>query len=224
MAADGWASHEAAVADLARVIAAIPLRGIDATLCRAVRAKYLDREPPEPLYYLGSSKVGARYTPLGGPPALYLATDQTTAFAEIQDLFFNPFRHPLPLLPRDPVTLVYVRVALGGMLDLTDGGTLRRLGLGTDALQGEWRPAMEAWVAGRGGLPLTQRLGLAAHLTGRVRGIWFQSARAREGRCLAVFPDRLVPSAGDAVEAYDSSGRYAQHLPAALQTEQRHAA
>ena len=223
MTSPGRASYEAEVADLARVIAAIPLRGIDATLCRAVRAKYLDREPAEPLYYLGSSAVGARYTPLGGPAALYLAADQTTAFAEIQDLFFDPFQHPRPLLARDPVTLVYVRVALGGMLDLTDDGTLRRLGLPADGLCGEWRPAMETWLGGGGAMPLTQQVGLAAYLTGRVRGIWFASARVRDGRCLAVFPDRLVPGMGDVVEVHDSSGRYGQRFPIPP-AERRHAA
>lgn len=187
MAADGAPSHDGAVAALARALTAVPLRGIDATLCRAVRAKYLDRDPPEPLFFLGSSRAGARYTPLGGPAALYLATDQTTAFAEIQDLFFDSHGWPRPLRAADPVTLVCVRVAMGGVLDLTDADTLRRLALTTDGLRGEWRPAMEAWVASGGPMPLTQRLGLAAHLTGRVRGIWFRSARAGRGHCLAVF-------------------------------------
>jgi hypothetical protein len=147
---------------------------------------------------------------VGGPAALYLATDQTTAFAEIQDLLFDPFHHPRPLLARDPVTLVCVRIVLGGILDLTDRGTLQRLGLDAAALAGEWRPAMEAWLAGAGPMPLTQQVGLAAHLTGRVRGIWFRSARAEGGHCLAVFPDRLC--AGDFVEVHDTTGYYAQRL------------
>jgi hypothetical protein len=99
---------------------------------------------------------------------------------------------------------------LGGILDLTDPGTLQRLGLDAAALAGEWRPAMEAWLAGAGPMPLTQQVGLAAHLTGRVRGIWFRSARAEGGHCLAVFPDRLC--AEDFVEVHDTTGYYAQRL------------
>jgi RES domain len=79
-----------AVAALAYAIAAVPLRGVTGTLCRAVRARHLkEKQPPEPLYYLASARTGARFTPVGGPAGLYLATDQPTAFAEIGDLRYD---------------------------------------------------------------------------------------------------------------------------------------
>jgi RES domain-containing protein len=201
------------VRELAHAIASLPLHAIDATLCRAVRTRHLENTPPEPLYWLASARVGARFTPLGGPAGLYLAADQTTAFAEIRDLFLGAGRRPLPLQPRDPVTLVYVRTSVGGILDLTDAGTRRRLRVGRDDVLAEWRPAMDAYLAGNGPIPLPQQLGLAAHLTSRVRGIWFKSARSRKGRCLVVFPDRLSAAAGDGVEAVDARGRYSQRIP-----------
>src|SRR4051794_6118294 len=71
------------------------------------------------------------------------------------DLIFNEEWQPRPLEPRDPVTLVYVRTVLGGVLDLTDGGTLARLGVTAAALAAEWRPGMEAYAAGTGPMPLT---------------------------------------------------------------------
>jgi RES domain-containing protein len=200
------------VEDLANAITAAPLRGIDKTLCRAIRAHYLEKSPPEPLYFEGSARVGARFTPLGGPAGLYLAADQTTAFAEIRDLSFGSGRIPRRLKARDPVVLVYVRTILDGILDLTDTRVRGRLGLTRAAARGSWRPAMEAYLAGTRSMPLTQQLGLAAHLTGRVSGIWYESARNDGGHCLVVFPDRLAPLGGF-VEVHDSSRRYRQRLP-----------
>ncbi|MFL5538673.1 MAG: RES family NAD+ phosphorylase [Longimicrobiaceae bacterium] len=202
-----------AVDDLAYAISAAPLRGIDMTLCRAVRAHHLEKSPPEPLYFEGSARVGARFTPLGGPAGLYLAADQVTAFAEIRDLFFDSKRIPRGLKPHDPIVLVYVRTVVNGILDLTDASVRRRLRVGRAALRGSWRRAMHAYLAGRGSLPFTQQLALAAHLTGRVSGIWYDSTRAHRGHCLVVFPDRLSAAAGDLVEVHDTTGKYAQRLP-----------
>lgn len=202
-----------AVDELAYAIASMPLRGIDQTLCTAVRAHYLEKSPPEPLYFEGSARVGARFTPLGGPAGLYLAADQVTAFAEIRDLFFDSGHIPRGLKPHDPVVLLYVRTVVDGILDLTDTNVRRRVRVSRAELHGSWRRAMHAYLAGRGPMPLTQQLALAAHLTGRVSGIWYDSARAPGGRCLIVFPDRLSAAAGDLVEVHDTSGRYAQRLP-----------
>lgn len=197
---------------LSRAIAAVPLARIEGTLCRAVRARHLEREIPEPLHFAASARVGGRFTPLGGPAGLYLAADQPTALAEIRDLLLDPRGRPLPLAPRDPVTLVYVRLRLDGVLDLTRGDVRSRLRASRDALRAEWREAMEAHAAECGAMPLPQQVGLAAHRTGRIRGILYESARAAGRPCLVVFPDRL--SAADHVEAQDAGGRYRQVLPA----------
>ncbi len=198
-------------AEIARAITALPLRSVSGWAVRAVRSKHLkDRNPPEPLYYLASARTGARFPPPGGPAGLYLADDQDVALAEVRDVAFDASGKRLPLRRRDAVTLVTALVRVGGVLDLTDRGVRRALGVSKAELTGEWTAAMDEYLAGRGPLPLTQQIGAAAHLTGRVRAIRFDSARHRGGICLCVFPDRLSKRDGDVVRAY---GTYRQRLP-----------
>jgi len=101
----------------------------------------------------------------------------------------------------------------GGVLDLTDRGVRGALGVTRNAIVAEWEPAMETYLSGAGEMPLTQQIGQAAHLTGRVRAIYYPSARYAGGLCLAVFPDRLSPADEDRVAVNDSTGRLAQRLP-----------
>ncbi len=199
---------------LAGRIAPLALSRIEGTFCRVVRSRYLDRVPPQPLYYHGSAAAGGRYTPLGGPAALYLANHQYTAIAEIRDLLFGASGDLLPIEPLDPATLVTVDVSVrDGVLDLTEKEVRDALGVARNAILVEWEPAMEAYLSGAGEMPLTQQIGQAAHLTGRVRAIHYPSARYAGGLCLAVFPDRLSLADGDRIAVNDSSGRLAQRLP-----------
>lgn len=195
-------------------IAPLPLHAIEGTFCRAVRSRYLDAPRREPLYYLGSAAAGRRYTPLGGPAALYLADHHYTAFSETRDLLYDATGKLLPIAPRDPATLVTVRTIIhDGIIDLTDEAVRMALGVTEDEILAEWEPAMEAYLAGTGAMPLTQQIAQAAHLTRRVRGIHYPSARYHGGLCLAVFPDRLSPSEGDLIAVHDSTGALAQRLP-----------
>jgi RES domain-containing protein len=199
------------VPDLARAIAALPLREVKGWLCRAVRSKYLkNRKPPEPLYFMGSARTGARFTPVGGPAGLYLADHQDVALAEVRDVVFDSSGKRRPLRRRDAVTLVTALTRVQGILDLTDADVLRRIGITADDVAAEWQTTMEEYLAGRGPLPLTQQIGTAAHLTGRVSGILFPSARHPGGLCVCVFPDRLSATAGDVIRV---SGTYPQRLP-----------
>ena len=196
---------------LARAIAAVPLRDVKGYLCRAVRSKHLkDRKPAEPLYFLASARAGARFTPVGGPAGLYLADDQDVALAEIRDVAFDAAGKRRPMRRRDAVTLVTALTRVNGVLDLTDATVCKRIGITPADVTAEWADALEAYLSGRGPLPLTQQIGRAAHLTGRVRGILFPSARHPGGLCLCVFPDRLSDADGDVIRV---SGTYPQRLP-----------
>ena len=158
---------------LARAIAATALRDVNGYLCRAVRSKHLNRKPPEPLYFLASARDGARFTPVGGPAGLYLANHQEVALAEIRDVAFDAAGKRRPLRRRDAVTLVTALTRVRGVLDLTDPAVCHRVGVTPAEVTAEWADVLEAYLAGRGPLPLTQQIGRAAHLTGRVRGILF---------------------------------------------------
>jgi RES domain len=96
------------------------------------------------------------------------------------------------------------------VLDLADDAVCRQVGVTPEQVRAEWRAPMEAYLAGNGPLPPTQQIGQAAHLTGRVRGIWFRSAREAGGSCLCVFPDRLSATDGDLLVV---RGSYPQRLP-----------
>lgn len=201
--------EQRAVRTLARRIVRAPLVEVEGTLCRAVRAKYLRRTPAEPLYYR-ASEIGARYTPRGGPAGLYLASDPATALAEIRDLMQSPTGQPLPPTRRDPVTLVYVDTEIERVLDLTDATVRRALRVSRKAIMAEWQEPMLAYLMGKGPMPLTQQIGLAAHVSGAIGGILFPSARWKGGLCLVVFPDRLAK--GDRVASYDPEGVLGQVL------------
>ena len=198
-----------AIRTLARRIARAPLAEVEGTLCRVVRAKYLLRTPPEPLYYRGSES-GARYTPHGGPAGLYLASDQATAFAEIRDVMHDPKGYSLPLTVHEPATLVYVETEVTQVLDLTDALVRRGLRISRRALVAEWQAPMLAYLAGTEEMPLTQQIGLAAHISGVVKGILYPSARLKAGKCLVVFPDRIGME--DYVASYDPTSFLAQEL------------
>jgi len=195
-------------------IASLPLHGIEGIFCRVVRSTYLDRLPREPLYYLGSAAAGRRYTPVGGPAGLYLANHHYTALSATRDLLFDAEGDPLPIEPRDPATLLTVQVGVHrGILDLTDRRVRTALGITKAGIMAEWEPAMEAYLSGTGEMPVTQQIAQAAHLTRRVRGIYFPSARYAGGLCLVIFPDRLSLAEGDTIAVHDSSGALAQRLP-----------
>lgn len=82
---------------LLRSIAVIPFTG---TLFRVVRADVLygcsatGPYTPRPLFNLGPPKGGARYTPRGGAPSVYLAGDMDTAMREATQI-----GAPKPLAP-----------------------------------------------------------------------------------------------------------------------------
>jgi RES domain-containing protein len=181
-------------------------------LCRAVRSEYLRGPSPQPLFHEGS-KQGRRYTPRGGPAGLYLASDELIAVREIRRLQLDSQQRPLPLHkrpPSDPVEIVDVETRVGRVLDLTDGEIRRRLRVSRKAILADWEAPMLAYLDGLGPMPLTQRIGLAAHVTRVVGGILYPSARHKHGVCLVVYPDRLA--GGDRIAAYDSSGVLAQVL------------
>ena len=79
---------------LAALLPTLPLQPFQGVLYRAVTLEALygfHRNPPypqvRPLYNLGAPAAGARYTPLGGPPSLYLAVDADTAIAEVNQVY-----------------------------------------------------------------------------------------------------------------------------------------
>jgi hypothetical protein len=188
----------------------VPRIRITGTLHRAVYADLLRRRHPKPLYYKGSVS-GRRYTPPGGPAGLYVAFDPATPAAELRLVVFE-HGWPVRTTPHDPVTTIAIRSRVGRVLDLTDQKTRRLLSVTQAMLLADWERQQKLHQRGRGRMPATQLLALAAHSVGTVTGIKYPSARAPFGHCLVVFPDRLR-NPTDLLEVVDSTGHYQDILP-----------
>jgi RES domain-containing protein len=139
------------------------------------------RTRPDLLYAGGVSDSGGRFTPVGGPDTLYLASSESVANAE--------WRHGLEkifgkdLLAEPPKVTFKSRVKLQRMVDLSDSNVLEALGTCSEELMAEWDGVTA---------PGSQVLGQAIYDSCRFSGIRYQSARIKRGYCLAIFPRRLI--------------------------------
>jgi RES domain-containing protein len=187
------------VAQLRRVIAALPPAKYRRTLFRAVLPKYL-LPPNQPISGVGAKLRGARYTPVGSFETIYFAEDPQTAFIE--------FHYPNLQLMHDMDDPFAARLAVAALvcpwvtveklrvLDLTRHEIRAALGTDISELISAWRVVHGAT------LPPTQILGNATHSSALFQAIRFRSARRSEGVCVAIFPDRLVQ--GTSIELDDS--------------------
>lgn len=196
------------------VLRTIPLARLHGTWWRAVGHHLLKGPPPDalsgspvqPLWPGGSAHYGARFTPKGGPPAIYLASDADTALQEVRAIFAIPNGPPIAL-PAVPYTIFQVSVVLNDILDTTVVATEASLGTSTQELTGDWR-----YATVNGGTPPTHVLGMAAHFSERITAIRAHSSKnVGHGAILAVFPDRL--GAGSYVEVFDPTGTLQQRIP-----------
>lgn len=203
--------------ELPRLLPRLPLVVVRKVCHRVIKAEYLgapppgapSSSPPQPLWPGGARVHGARYTPIGGPPSLYLASDPVTALAEVRAVLPPDMRANGP---HDPLMVIAVRVSLPHVLDLCDPDIQRALDTSCAELMGPWLRAQVRHQKGRGPLPLTQALGFAAAGTGSVLGLRYPSAPAAGAQNVVVFTDHLA-ALGGTVETVDSSGKLLQRLP-----------
>lgn len=138
--------------------------------------------PPDFVSGAGARINGGRFTPRGGPAAVYLALDELTAVAELTAarLYYG-----LPPAAFKPVVLAAVNVAVELALDLAAAGP--GLGLTVARLHADWRADNDA-----GRVAPTQAFGRAVAEAGFEAAL-FPSARRPGGVNLVVFPDNLLP-------------------------------
>jgi len=99
-------------------------------------------DPPDALYSLGPGRSGQRFTPNGGPPALYVADKAATAFAEGTHAITSSLTGTI--VPPAPVVVYAVDVNLNHVLELTDNDVLKALGTTRAELQGPWADQVDA--------------------------------------------------------------------------------
>lgn len=205
---------------LAGRLSGLPRVMITGVLWRTVPIEYLQSappgappgSPPQPLWPGGAPMQGARYTPIGGCNALYLAPNGATALAEVDAVAFGPDGSVEAGKDHDPLLVFQTRVTLPSVLDLCDATVQRALGTSPAELKAPWLRAQERHKAGRGSLPATQVLGQVACGTGTILALRYPSFRHPGMKNLVVFTDRLA-ALGGAVELIDKKGTYSQKLP-----------
>jgi RES domain-containing protein len=172
----------------------------------------LPGSPPQPLWPGGAALRGARYTPLGGGGALYLAPDAATALAEVQAVVFGAGRDPRPGAAHDPLLVFAAQVRLPAVVDLCDAAVQAALQTSEAELTAPWLRAQERCRTRGGPLPPTQVLGRAASQSGVILALRYPSCRRPGAENLVVFTDRLAALAGG-IELHDTTGTLMQALP-----------
>jgi RES domain-containing protein len=164
----------------------------------AYRAIHLRHFPTlvaaQPLFAPAGGLIGSRYVAPGGPEALYVALNATTAYRELNGWFFELAATPLGvrqmrtgLLRPAPTVTLGIHVDVQHVLDLTNRAV--RTGLGIQSLTevlGVWRGVPNA---------TTQVLGTEVFSSNRFQGILYPSARHRGQTCLVLYRQRLVAPA-----------------------------
>ncbi len=133
--------------------------------------------PTEILSGIGAERRGGRWNP-PGLPAVYGSTSDGTALEECKanDRYYG-------IETKGPRLLVAVEARLACVLDLTDAGVRRKIGVTLQELAAEdWRKLQEA-----GKESFTQTLGRAVAEAGG-SGILARSAAVRGGVNVVVFP------------------------------------
>lgn len=205
---------------LRRVLPSLPLIQVDGPFWRTVKNEYLQVPPPgaapgsrpQPLWAGGAARTGARYTPIGGSHALYLAPDAATALAEVQAVLFDVGGTIQPGAAHDPLLVFTAEVRLPAVLDLCEPRIQQALGTSSAELTAPWLRAQERHRMGRGPLPPTQELGDAACATGTVLALRYPSCRRAGAGNLVVFTNHLT-ALGGRIVLVDSSGTHLQSLP-----------
>lgn len=195
--------------DLRSLLPTLPHTTIYGPWSRAVHARHLlpPTPSPHPLWPYGAPMTGARYTPKGGFPTIYLASDLPAAYFEVESILAVPGVPPR-LTRHPPLVFVAVDGLLSEMLDLTDDAIQTSLQTTYQELTGERR-----LTPSTGHLAPTQLLGKAAYESGRFLGLVAPSSKSPESEIVAVFYDRLMSSVKSELAVQDPDGHFAQRLP-----------
>ncbi len=161
---------------------------------------------PDILAGLGALSVGGRFTPPDLLETLYVATTAGTAQVEAE----------FPLVGSGVVAVLrpdkpYIHFGIDGqlhrVLGLTNPTVRASLRLTAKEIHAPWRLIQAA-----GREAPTQTLGRLAHEAGHIQAIFYPSGKnIPNGRCLAIFPDRL--SRPSWLEISDETGRLRERLP-----------
>lgn len=193
---------------LVEALRTVPLARFRGALVRAVHAAtlYGFRHGPayeaRPLFDLGPPRSGARFTPAGGAPALYLASDVETSLRELLQVGASAALKPLP--SAKAIVVFTADVRLEAVLDLTHEETLSALGTSREELASPWRHRRDRRT------PPTHVLGRAVAEGGRIQALRFASTKG-PGDCFMVLTQAIAAPAF--VRVTDPESKLAQSIP-----------
>ena len=195
--------------ELRTIVQNLPNRPLNGILYRAGLLNAF-RTPPQPsallseqrfLHGYGSSKHGARYTPINGPRAVCFGEDRDGALAE--SILTGNLNDPMQFPPH---IIFSVKVSLASLLDLGDLTIQQQLETSEPELVEPWRLKQA-----RGELVPTQILGKIVCESGRYQAIRYPSAQLRGHYCVVVFNEHVV--APSFVEIIDPDGNLRERIP-----------
>lgn len=147
------------------------------------------------LYDEGPQQYGQRYTPVGGPKAIYGAEGSDLAEAELTGKGLSSLR---PTRGATRIQL-HLEVTCQAILDLGNEAVRRALKTSLEELREPWRGVLDL----TGSMPATWDLGKAVFESERFEAIRYPSAQLERRYCLVVFTEHLAR--GSSVRAVGQS-------------------
>ena len=191
---------------LAKILIKLPNPSITGYFFRSIDYGSLHSiDPPNALYALGPGRRGQRYTPISGPPTLYVSDKAYTSFSEATHAITSSVKK-FDSAPPGPMVVFAVSVHIEHILDLTDNFTLDALGTTVAELQDPWADQMNNNID----VP-THLLAIAAYKTNRFQGIKYYAKEHPGGINLIIWTDKI--KAPSFVEVFDPARKLAARIP-----------
>ena len=173
---------------LAAAIGGLPASTYSRNVFRAVELAALSSvSPMRPLYDLGPRNSGQRYTPVGGPRALYVAETPANAYFEATGMFNTV--HALAHQNATATVILNITAHLDSILDLTDRANQAALQTNPIELTLAWK-----WRMANRYPVLTHILADAAFKSDRFKAIRFPAAKGTDEANLVIWTEKLTGS------------------------------
>ena len=183
-------------AKLESILGSLPRAAYSGVVTRLVDFEaYTASSEPRLLFDEGPQQHGQRYTPIGGPRAIYGAEGPDLAEAEFSGKGLSALR---PARGATRIQL-HLEVSLKALLDLGNQAIRGALKTSLDELREPWRGVYES----SGEFPPTWQRGQAAFESGRFEAIRYPSAQVPRRYCLVIFTEHLAK--GSSIRAVGQS-------------------
>jgi RES domain-containing protein len=193
---------------LDEIIGALVTQTLTRTCYRVVKYEdFSTKIPPDPLYSLGPGANGQRFTPKGGPPALYISEDYITAIAESLGVSRTEVVQGGEI-KFNPAVTYCIEAHLECVIDLTLPQVQQALGTSVAELTSSWAMQLANNV-----ICPTHVLAEAIYKNDSICAIRYPAKASNEHANIMIWTDKIyTPSL---VEVYDTSKKLCVRIPPA---------